>query len=115
MYNLTRDFWGNFDTARPLAVINPSDSEWTIEMELPGFTEQEVDVSLENNVLTISAEHAKEKNRTKFYSSFKRSWRLADDINVDEVKASLKHGVLTVSLPKKELESTKRVINLLTE
>lgn len=76
----------------------------TITLDLPGVTEKDIKVGVEDSVLSVRAERSKGTIATYSYS-----WSLPRAINVDAVDASYENGVLTLMLPKRE-ESKPRQI-----
>jgi HSP20 family protein len=94
----------------PKIDISNDKSAIDVVAELPGLDEKDIQVSLKDNVLTIKGEkkmsdEKKEKNYHRVersFGSFERSIRVPEGINVEEIKASFKNGVLSVSLPKSE-------------
>ena len=91
-----------------------------VEAELPGFKKDEVDINIENQTLTISAEH-KETNerkgdeksqwllRERRYSRFQRSFTLPPTVDAQSVQAKLNDGVLLVTLNKREETKPRRI------
>lgn len=81
-------------------------NELQIIAQLPGLTEKDVDVQVGTNVVTIKGEKKEEKHADKLFStvseSFVRTVQLPCKVDGDKVRATLKDGVLTVSLPKTE-------------
>ena len=90
----------------PKININDSDTEISVEMELPGMKQEDVDIEVKNNRLVVSGEKHIEKKDKKSsyyessYGSFYRSIPLTEEIERENVKAKLKDGILTVTLPK---------------
>ncbi|MGA3067039.1 MAG: Hsp20/alpha crystallin family protein [Tepidisphaeraceae bacterium] len=91
-----------------------------VEAELPGFTKDEVDVNLENQTLTITAQHkeetdnkAKEKGewllRERRYTRFQRSFTLPPTVDAQTVQAKLSDGVLRITLNKREETKPRRI------
>jgi HSP20 family protein len=86
-----------------------------IEAELPGVDEDNIDVELHDNLLTIRGERKDEEEKEgvsrRSYASFQRSMSLPFDVDPDAIEARFKNGVLKLTLPKPpELESkTKRI------
>lgn len=84
--------------------------KYEIKAELPGMEEKDINLSLEDGMLTISGEkkaETEEKEKGYFlkecsYGSFSRSVRLPENIADDKIAAKFKHGVLFVDVPKKE-------------
>lgn len=90
----------------PMNVWEEPDT-YRIEAELPGFTMKDVQVSVTGNEITITGERTvDQKNegaylrRERGYGSFTRTWTLPTDIDADRVEASLRDGVLLLTLPK---------------
>ncbi|NJN99424.1 MAG: Hsp20/alpha crystallin family protein [Anaerolineales bacterium] len=98
----------HFGTFNPQVDVTENDKEVKITAELPGLSEQDVEVSLSNDVLTISGEkkHEKEDKGDNYYrmersyGSFQRTIPLPAEVQSDKVDASFKNGVLTITLPK---------------
>lgn len=118
------DFWRDFETPRRTngdrliatrVDVSEDDKEIQVTADLPGLEEKDVDVSLSEGVLTIRGEkkHESEKDEKDYrlveraYGSFYRTIPVGTGIKEDEVKASFKNGVLTVTLPKTEEAKTK--------
>ena len=86
-----------------------------IEAELPGVSEDDIDVEISDNLLTIRGERRDEEEKEgvsrRSYASFQRSMSLPFDIDPDAVEAKFKNGVLKLTLPKPaELEArTKKI------
>jgi HSP20 family protein len=76
-----------------------------VEAELPGMSEQDLDITVHKGMLFIRGERKPQEGRTylvngRFYGRFERAIALPEAVNTDGVKASLSCGVLTVTLPK---------------
>ncbi len=105
---LSREFAVEGAEWRPAANIAESDKEYTIRADLPEVKKDDIDVSVENGVLTISGERRYEKasdderehRRETFHGSFQRSFALPEDVDVENINADSKDGVLIVRLPK---------------
>lgn len=114
------DFFGdgfnqfdNFNTD----VIDKGDS-YVLEAELPGFKKEEINIDLDKDTLTISAEHKDEKKEKKGsyvrqerrYNSYCRSFHIPG-IRKEDITAEYSDGILEISLPKENvpIEETKRI------
>jgi HSP20 family protein len=94
----------------PSADIFENDNEIVVKAELPGLNAKDIEVRLENNVLTLKGERrfekeAKEENYHRVereYGTFCRSFSLPVMVNEDKVTAEYKDGLLKIVLPKKE-------------
>ncbi|UCB45130.1 MAG: Hsp20/alpha crystallin family protein [Spirochaetota bacterium] len=92
----------------PAVDIREDDNGYKIEVELPGLTEKDIEVKVENNVLSISSkkEEVKEdkdkdyvhKERRSY--SFSRSFTLPENVKTDKIDANFKNGLLNISIPK---------------
>ena len=100
--------------------VSETDKEVRIKAELPGVTEKDIDVSLDDDVLTIRAEKRQERREERegvhvserAFGTFQRSIRLPFSVNADQVKAGFENGVLTVTLPKAQPEEKTRRIQV---
>lgn len=105
------------DTTETRAVMSPKldvaelKDKFEIKAELPGMDEKDIELSLDDGLLTISGEkkaETEEKDKGYYlkecsYGTFSRSIRLPDNIADDKIEAKFKKGVLTIDLPKKEV------------
>ncbi len=102
--------------AIPLDVVEEED-EILVRASIPGVKVDDIDVSIENRVLTIKAEtksDAEHKEggylvRERRSGSFLRSLRLPETVDADQAKTSYNDGVLTVNLPKAESKKAKHL------
>ena len=101
----------------PAANISETDKEYLIKAELPEVKKEDVKITLENGVITISGERkqqkeAKDENEIRvesFYGTFTRSFSLPENIDPSGVRAESKDGVLKVRIPKKEASKPKAI------
>ncbi len=90
--------------------IKESDKEYTIEVDLPGYTKDNIKISVDDGYLTVNANISKEDNDTsskyvrkeRYYGQCSRSFYVGDNIETEDVKASFHNGILKLSVPKKE-------------
>ena len=88
-----------------------------LKMEVPGIDEKDIDIRLENNLLTVRGERKLEKETKeenyhrieRSYGSFTRSFSLPNTVNTEEVKASYAKGVLTIHLGKRAEARPKQI------
>jgi HSP20 family protein len=85
------------------------DASYFLVAELPGITKEDVELKLENAVLTIDAKRKKGEGENARVFSVTRSITVGDDINPDEVIAKMENGILTVTLPKVEERKPKSI------
>lgn len=106
---------GDWQTAAYPVDIRETDEHLVVEAELPGFTREQIDVTLEQGVLTITAERKSEEQpgqphlRERQFTRVTRSFRLGQAVDEGKVNARLEHGVLTLTLPKREEVKPRRI------
>lgn len=100
---------------RPSTDITETDKEYLIRAELPAVKKEDVKVTLEAGVLTIQGERKQEQEHKSekvhrvesFYGSFARSFALPENVNAETIRCETKDGVLTVHVPKAQVEQPK--------
>jgi len=98
----------------PLDILE-HDGKLVLKAAVPGIDPNDIEIQIENNVLTIKGEtrHDEEAKDAKIYrrevsyGSFSRSVRLPDNLNLEAVDAEFKNGLVTISLPRVEEEKPK--------
>jgi HSP20 family protein len=110
--NLLDEFTGlqidNTSVFNPKFDISEDKNKLYFEVEVPGISKNEIKISMQDNVLTVSgekkrSEEVKEKNyfnTERTYGSFKRSFTLPSDIDVEKTEAKFENGVLLIAIPK---------------
>jgi HSP20 family protein len=118
--NLPRAF-GDEGIARgawaPSVDIYENKDQIVLEAELPGMKQEDFDLSIENNVITLRGERRFEKTDEsdnyhrveRSYGSFTRSFTLPHTVTAEEAKAEYTNGVLRVTLPKREEAKSRRI------
>ena len=102
----TEPFLGS--SAVPAVDVRETDAEYLMEMELPGLSEKDVEVKLENSLLTISSSKSATKEekkngyvlRERKSSQFSRSFVLPEGVDREKIAAEFKNGILNLSFPK---------------
>lgn len=121
------DFFGNdaFESINreltgthwPKVDINESETGYTVRADLPGLDKDAVKITVENGTLRIEGEKKEESKKEKgryyhlerSYGRFNRSFALPDDIDTQNIGASMNHGVLELILPKNEQAKPKTI------
>ncbi len=101
----------------PAVDIYETENELVIKADLPEVEEKDLDVRVENNMLTIRGERQFEQkvNEDNYlriertYGSFSRSFSLPNTVNTEAIKAEYKNGVLSIELPKRAESKPKQV------
>ena len=110
-------------TWAPAVDIYETENELVLKADIPDMNEKDIDIQVENNMLTIRGERkfeekAKDDNYLRVertYGAFTRSFSLPNTVNMEAVKAEYKNGVLTVELPKRPESKPKQVkVNVAT-
>jgi HSP20 family protein len=93
------------------------DDEFVVTVDLPGFEQDDVDIEVTDHTLRIEAEReeATEEHEAEFlrrerrHESMRRSLQLPDEVDKQDAEARMKHGVLTITLPKVEVEEARTI------
>lgn len=110
---------------RPLIEVKQTDNEYKVKIQLPGVKKEDIDVELDNEFMTVTAEieeekeekEEKEKNEKYHtcefrYGKYKRTISFDQPIKQDEAKAEYKNGVLKIIIPKQHAENIKHAKRL---
>jgi HSP20 family protein len=111
------DDWALGGSWAPAVDIYEQEGNIVLKAELPGVDAKDVDIHVENNVLTLRGERRfdSEVKRDNYhrveraYGSFARSFTLPNVVDTERIKAEYKDGVLRVTLPKKEEAKPKQI------
>ena len=98
--------------------VKEKKDKYEIKIDLPGFTKEDINLSLKNGYLEISAKTSKEDNdeeeryvrRERFFGECSRSFYVGDDITEEDIDAEFKNGILKIDVPKKENEKDQKEI-----
>ena len=114
---------GGLTAWAPAVDIYETEHELVVKADLPDIQPAELDIRVENNILTIRGERKFEKkvNENNYlrvertYGSFRRSFSLANTVNSEAIKAEYQDGVLTLSVPKRAEAKPKQIkVNVAT-
>lgn len=101
----------------PAVDIYETEHELVVQADLPDVNEKDIDICVENNLLTIRGERKVEKSVSednylrveRSYGTFSRSFALPNTVKTDSIKAEYRNGVLSVSIPKREDAKPKQI------
>jgi HSP20 family protein len=101
----------------PPVDIQETGEGYRLLAELPGLTKEDINITLENNVLRLSGERKFERDVKKesfhrverTYGTFSRAFALPHQVNAEGVQASFENGVLTVTVPKAEQAKPRKI------
>ena len=91
--------------------IKETDDKFIIEMDLPGYNKENIELSLNDGYLEVIAKVEKENNNTekeryvrkeRFYGECSRSFYVGDEVTEEDIEAEFKDGILKIDIPKKE-------------
>ncbi len=112
--------WAAFS---PRIDITENEQAFKVSAELPGVDQEDIDLTLSHNVLTIRGEKREETERQdescycteRSYGSFRRSISLPTEVDADQIEATYQNGVLTVTLPKTVATEGRKKISVKAE
>ena len=113
----------NLTAWAPAVDIFETEHELVVKADLPDVDPKDLDIRVENNILTIRGERKFEKkvNEDQYlrveraYGAFTRSFSLANTVNSEAIKADYQNGVLTLTIPKREEAKPKQIkVNVAT-
>lgn len=119
MDEMERSFFGGHSAVSAFRTdVTDTGDAYRLEAELPGFKKEDINIDIENDCLTISAERKSDEKeekpnyvkRERYYGSYSRSFDISG-IDADRIEASYNDGILTVNLPKvvETVPSTRRL------
>jgi HSP20 family protein len=99
----------------PAMDVEETGKEFKLTAELPGMDKKDVNISIKDDVLTISGEKKEEKKKEesdyyrseRVFGKFQRSFRLPEIVEEDKIEAEFKNGILNVTIPKSKETVTK--------
>ena len=128
-FDFDRDFWGRKNplygkNAKNIMKtdIREHDEGYELDIDLPGFKKDEINVELENGYLTISAAKGLDKDgqdkkgkyirKERYAGAMQRSFYVGDAVTEEDIKAKFEDGILKLSIPKKDAKAveTKKTI-----
>jgi HSP20 family protein len=105
----------NRSSSMPSVNIREDEKNYVLELAVPGIDKNNLKIDINEDVLTISSESKNETEENKdgykrkefSYSSFCRSFYIPENVDREKIEASYKDGILSVGLPKQEVEKNK--------
>jgi len=101
----------------PTIDVEEDDKSIHVKAEIPGIDEKDLDVKIEDNILTLSGEKKEERKEEKKnyifserkFGSFSRSISLPEGIKTEKINATFKKGILNIDIPKDETKEAKKI------
>lgn len=101
--------------------IKENETAYTAEMNVPGFKKEDIDISLDNRIMTIKSEKeesSEQKEDGKYIvkersvSNLSRSFHVPENVDVSKIEANMEDGVLKITLPKAEKKDTSTKVQI---
>lgn len=105
------DFFTRREQSLMKTDIREKDDKYIIEMDLPGYEKENINLELKEGYLTVSAKVERETendekeryvHKERFYGECSRSFYVGEDVTEQDIRAEFKNGILKVNIPKKE-------------
>jgi len=112
--NIDKHIYGKNANRLMKTDVHETENDYEIEMDLPGFKKDQINVKLEDGYMTISASKAHDEKKEKhgkvirqerYSGSMQRSFYVGEQVKTEDVKARFEDGVLKLCIPKKELKA----------
>jgi len=108
----------SLDTLSPMMDVQDKDKEIVVKVDMPGVDKNDVEIDIKNNMLYINANTHREKEeekegyvmRERAFSRFARTFSLPANVATEGAKAKLEDGVLTITIPKAEIEEKQKIL-----
>lgn len=99
---------GGRERSLPLDVFE-DENERVVRLEIPGVAKKNIEIELENAVLSVRAKREEKTESGSGTIDLSRSLTVGDDVDPDKIQASLENGMLTIVLPKREQAKPKQI------
>jgi HSP20 family protein len=118
-FDRDRDEEGTSAVWAPRTDLAETDDAYTLRVDVPGMTKEDISINLQNNTLTISGERLSERTEEseeyvrveRAFGNFHRTFTLPDAVDQENIEATYENGVLTINIPK-TAKSTRRQIEI---
>ena len=116
--NADRKLYGKHAARVMKTDVRDKEDHYLVDIDLPGFKKDEIELKLENGYLTVSAEKGLDKDETdkkgklicqeRYVGSMQRSFYVGENLTENDIKAKFEDGVLQINVPKKEAKLPER-------
>ena len=113
MRRMDRQLYGKNAAREMKTDVHEHEDHFEVDIDLPGFKKDEITLTLENGYLTVAAakgldkdeqKHGKLIRQERYVGSLQRSFYVGDQLTEQDISAKYEHGVLSLNIPKKEVE-----------
>jgi len=100
--------------------IQETDDKYKFQISVPGFKKDDINIEIDNNILTISSEYENKNEKDEdgytykefVKTSFKRSFTVPDDVNINDINANMEDGILNIDIKKIKKENKNNKISI---
>ena len=120
-----RRLYGRYADRLMKTDVHEHDDHYEVDIDLPGFAKDEITLELNNGYLTVSAKKGLDHNQNdkkgklirqeRYEGAMQRSFYVGEELTEEDVKASFKHGVLSLNIPKKEAKAVPEKKTIMIE
>ena len=113
--------YGNNCSSKPASNVFETENEFKIEVLLPGYKKEDVQLNYQNNLLTIKVENEIKEEKSEEFKfahrefgavNFEKQYRIPKSVNDEKISAKFENGVLLIELPKKEEALEKAPVDI---
>lgn len=118
MINLFKDpFFDVLDASRfnqstPQVTVEKIETEYIVQMSVPGLTKEDLKISIKDGILKISHEKEEKTDKIYFVTNFTKSYRIPEDVKERDIEGKVENGILTLTLPLDKKKPIERLISL---
>lgn len=114
------DFFNVFDIVEStidnlnlkMSNISEDEKQYSILVSVPGLTKDEINISIDEKILSVSHDDDKSIKKNCFTQSFRKTYRLSDDTDIENISAKLENGLLEIIIPKIVEKKSKKTIEI---
>ncbi len=96
----------------PETNISKTETEYKVQVSVPGLTKEDLKISTKEGVLKISFDQQEKDGKQYFTHSFVKSYNIPDDVKEKDIEGKVENGILTLTLPIDKKKSLERLISL---
>ena len=96
----------------PETNIKKTETEYTVQISIPGLTKEDLKITTKEGVLRISYEPEEKDVKQNFTHSFVKNYNIPDDVKEKDIEGKVENGILTLTLPIDKKKTLERLINL---
>ncbi len=110
--NLINPLWDLGQPLDQISIASNKSDKWRINIQLPGMDKEDVSLRVENNHLIIEGEITKKVKGSKYFHKVNRSFFLSENLDVENIRAKMKNGLLEVEIPYSKSKTSGKLISV---